>query len=178
VGTGHSRFSGWNISADAKATFKTARYKRVSVLDAQSARELILTAHRQGSLTFAEKAIDSILALTSGHAYFTQLLCQILWELAHANSPHDIPQIDVEMVEAAVPKVLEAGESVFEWVWDGLPSAERIIFAAIADLTGEQSVGSYMLNGGAGHHRSTSACTVLVRRPRRRGGSQRGGGTW
>ena len=44
------------------------------------------------------------------------------------------------MVEAAADKALEAGQNIFEWIWDGLPPAERVIFAAIAGATDEQSV--------------------------------------
>jgi len=36
--------------------------------------------------------------------------------------------------------VLEAGNNAFEWVWDGLPPAERIIFSAIAEGTEEGQV--------------------------------------
>jgi tetratricopeptide (TPR) repeat protein len=128
-----------DLSIDVKATFKSVRYKRVSVLDEASAHELILTAQRQRSLEFDQQAVGHILALTSGHPYFTQLLCQILWDSAYAHDLQGIPTIDVASVEAAVPKVLEAGENVFEWIWDGLPPAERVIFAAIAQIAGEQS---------------------------------------
>jgi tetratricopeptide (TPR) repeat protein len=129
-----------DLSINVKATFKSVRYKRVSVLDVASARELILTAQRQGSLEFGEKVVERILALTSGQPYFIQLLCQILWDSAHAYAIQSIHLIDAAAVEAAVPKVLEAGENIFEWIWDGLPPAERVIFAAIAQIAGEQAI--------------------------------------
>ena len=35
---------------------------------------------------------------------------------------------------------MEAGENVFEWIWDGLPPAERIIFSAVASAADENAV--------------------------------------
>ncbi len=127
-----------DLSIDVKATFKDSRYKRVSVLDEHTARTLITTAERQGTLRFTPGAIDLIINLTSGHPYFTQLMCQILWDRAHT-LPIVAPLVDERMVENAVSGTLEAGENVFEWIWDGLPAAERVIFAAIAGSVEERS---------------------------------------
>src|SRR5207249_2790826 len=43
-------------------------------------------------------------------------------------------------VETASEKIIETGQNIFEWIWDGLPPAERVIFAAIASATDEHSV--------------------------------------
>jgi tetratricopeptide (TPR) repeat protein len=129
-----------DLFIEFKATFKASLSQRVSVLDETSGRVLIATAQRQGSLTFDASAIDRILALTAGHPYLTQLVCQILWNDAYAADPHDVPHIDVAAVEAASTKALDAGQNIFEWIWDGLPPAEQVIFAAIAEATNEGSV--------------------------------------
>jgi hypothetical protein len=129
-----------DLSIDIKATFKAARYKRVSVLEPDDARTLIRLAERQGSLTFATGVVDHIFALTDGHPYLTQLFCQILWNNTHVERPTAIPEIDVDAVDATIPHVLEAGQNAFEWIWDGLPPAERVIFAAIAEATEDGSV--------------------------------------
>jgi tetratricopeptide (TPR) repeat protein len=120
-----------DLSVEFKATFKSALYRRVSVLAPEDVRELILTAERDGSLHFAEAAVDRILGLTAGHPYFIQLICQLVWD-AEGGSGRAITPVDIE-----VAKVLEAGENVFEWIWDGLPPAERVIFSAIARSTDE-----------------------------------------
>src|SRR6266508_1995805 len=129
-----------DLSINVKATFKASLYQRVSVLDQPSARDLITTAERQGALVFEAPAIDRILALTTAHPYFVQLLCQIVWDSAHATDAAHVPRIDVAAVEVAAAKALEAGQNIFEWIWDGLPPAERVISAAIAGATDEQSV--------------------------------------
>jgi formylglycine-generating enzyme required for sulfatase activity/tetratricopeptide (TPR) repeat protein len=43
-------------------------------------------------------------------------------------------------VEAVVTRALEAGSNAFQWIWDGLPPAERIIFSAIANQAREGTV--------------------------------------
>jgi tetratricopeptide (TPR) repeat protein len=126
------------LSIDVKATFKAARYKKVSVLDDKSARELVNNAKQKGTLTFEESASDRILALTAGHPYFTQLFCQAIWSDAYAGDVQGIPEINNSVVEHAIPKVLEAGHNIFDWIWEGLPPAERVIFAAIAEATTEE----------------------------------------
>jgi Tfp pilus assembly protein PilF len=140
------------LSTDIKATFKAARNQRVSILDEKNAIELITTAHRQGSLLISDAAVERILMLTAGHPYFTQLFCQILWDHAYATRPEDVPGIDENTVDAVMPRVLEAGENVFEWIWDGLPAAERVIFAAIAAATDEHRVTKETLIDILQHH--------------------------
>ncbi len=120
------------LSIDVKATFKSARYKRVSVLDEQSSIDLIKSAQRNKSLCFEEGAVSRILSIISRHPFFTQLVCQHLWDRAHSTNPDSPPTIRSCEVDAIVPRILEAGENVFEWIWDGLPPAEKVIFAAIA----------------------------------------------
>jgi tetratricopeptide (TPR) repeat protein len=128
------------LSTDFLATFKAARYRRVSVLEPKAARELITLAQREGSLNFTDAAVERILALTAGHPYFIQLLCQILFDRAYDAEPKGVPTVDAADVEAVVPAVLEAGNNAFEWVWDGLPPAERIIFSAIATHADEAGI--------------------------------------
>ena len=129
-----------DLSIDVKATFKAARYQRISVLDDESAHHLVRLAEREGSLRYTDCGIDRLLQLTGCHPFFIQLMCQLLFDQAYAASPVDTPTIDISEVEAVVPKVLEAGENIFEWIWDGLPPAERIIFSAVAGVTDENTV--------------------------------------
>jgi WD40 repeat protein/tetratricopeptide (TPR) repeat protein len=119
-----------DLSVEFKATFKAARYRRVSVLAPEDARELVLTAQRDGSLSFADAAVDRILDLTAGHPFFIQLVCQVIWDAKGASNDRAVTPDDID-----ITRVLEAGENVFEWIWDGLPPAERVIFSAIAHST-------------------------------------------
>jgi tetratricopeptide (TPR) repeat protein len=123
------------LSIQFKAAFKAALFKRVSVLESDDARQLILTAEREGTLKFQPAAVERILALTTGHPLFTQLMCQILWDSSHSKSPTVLPEVSVAAVDGVVERALEAGEHIFQWIWDGLPPAERIISAATARAT-------------------------------------------
>ncbi len=129
-----------DLSIQVKATFKGAHLKRVSVLDESSARSLITLAQTQGSLRFSESAVARVMDWTAGHPYLTQLLCQVIWERSYRSSlpGSSTPLVDSTDVDAALAQALEQGEHVFEWIWDGLPPAERLIFAAIAEGTEER----------------------------------------
>lgn len=122
------------LGIEFKSAFKASRYCRVSVLGEESAKVLVLTAQSEGLLQFNDDAVQRVLALTGRHPYFTQLMCQVLFERAYqgyeAGKP--VPVVTVADVDAIITKVLEAGENIFEWIWEGLPPAERVIFAAIA----------------------------------------------
>jgi WD40 repeat protein/tetratricopeptide (TPR) repeat protein len=129
------------LGIEFKAAFKASRYARVSVLDEQAAQALILRAETEGTLHFAPDAVKRVVALTACHPYLAQLTCQLLFEKAYQNPDiTNTPTITITDVEAGIPKVLEACENVFEWIWDGLPPAERVIFSAVASGTDEQTI--------------------------------------
>jgi len=129
-----------SLTKDVEAIFKYASRHPVSVLQDLDARELARTAERQGTLTFAKPAVDRIMALTAGHPYFIQLICHTLWNDAHAGDPASVPTIDISAVEATAPKAVNAARNIFEWTWERLLPMERVVFAALADLSEEQSV--------------------------------------
>ncbi|UCC65225.1 MAG: SUMF1/EgtB/PvdO family nonheme iron enzyme, partial [Anaerolineae bacterium] len=128
------------LSTDFRAAFRAARYQRVSVLKEDRARALIRRAEEEGTLRYTAPAVIRILELTAGHPYFTQLTCFLLFNYVWAADVEEVPQVNKADVDAIVPQVLEAGNNAFEWVWDGLPPAERIIFSAIAEGTDEGRV--------------------------------------
>lgn len=121
------------LSSDFKATFKAAKFKRVSVLSTEDAHQLATLAEQQQSLRFAPGVVEGLLQLTTGHPYLTQLLCQQLWDAAHVGSSEAAPLVTHPLLEKVIPQALEAGQNVFEWIWDGLPPAERVMLAAIAE---------------------------------------------
>ncbi len=128
------------LSTDFRAAFRIARYQKVSVLEEADARALIRQTEDEGSLRYTAAAVDRILALTAGHALFTNLSCGLLFNRAWTGEVEDVPLVDEPDVDAIVSQVLEAGDGAFEWVWDGLPPLERVIFSAIAGSTDEQGM--------------------------------------
>lgn len=129
------------LSVEFLSTFKAALARQVSVLTPDEANALILQAEKADTLRFDETAVTRILDLTRGHPYLTQLTCQILFDHGYDLATDDnIPHVTVDDVEAVIPKVLDAGGNAFQWIWDGLPPAERIIFSAIASQATEGTV--------------------------------------
>lgn len=126
-----------DLSLDFTATFKTALVQEVWVLDRASAEQLVRQAEANGSLRFTDRAVARILSLSSCHPYFTQLLCQRMWERAYAADPDRPPLVDAADVESVVPDALAAGDQALAWVWNGLGPGERIYASALAEMAEE-----------------------------------------
>lgn len=126
-----------DLSIDFTATFKTSLVREVWVLDRESAEELVRQAERNRTLHFTDRAVIRILGLTNCHPYFTQLLCQRIWEQAYRNNPPSPPTIDGGAVERAVPDALRTGEQAILWLWNGLGPGEKIYAAGLAALSSE-----------------------------------------
>ncbi|AOY81172.1 AAA family ATPase [Moorena producens JHB] len=109
--------------------FKGAPSQKVGLLSERSATELI-TEPAKGSLTYESEAIDAILALTSGHPYFTQVLCHALFAQARTEQKWQVTRDDVTRI---VDDAIEIGEGGLTWFRDGLPIPERVIFSAVAE---------------------------------------------
>ena len=126
-----------DLTLDFTATFKASLTREVWALDRESAVNLIRQAEITGTLSFSDSAIERVLDLSSGHPYLIQLLCQRMWERAHAQESDTVPLVDPPFVDATVPNSLEAGYQAFAWLWDGLSPAEKIYTAAFAEATEE-----------------------------------------
>lgn len=129
-----------DLSVDGKAAFKTARYQRVSLLDEASSRELIRAGEMQATISYANGAVDRIFSLTAGHPYFTQLLCHVIWDEARKpKGAGPTPVVSAAVADSMTAKANEAGQNIFEWIWDALPPAERVVASAIAIASNGQT---------------------------------------
>jgi len=63
----------------------------------------------------------------------TQILCSFAWERAYDEEPDGSPTVTPEDVKLAVPDALEASRNTLEWLWDGLPPAERVVASVLAE---------------------------------------------
>lgn len=125
------------LSHDFLPTVKAALVRSVSVLSPEETRALVRQAQDSEILHYDVAAVDRIVALTGGHPYLAQLMCQLLFIHAFQQSPTAQPCITVEQVEAMVPRVFEAGSAALQWIWKGIPPAERVVFSAIATQAAE-----------------------------------------
>ena len=125
-----------DLSVDTLSTFKAVRASRVSVLEQKEAEAIVRQSERSKSLAWTKGAIDKIWSWTHGHPYFTQLLCSVVWDHAYEESPSETPRVGVEEVDVAIKDALKRGANAFQWIWDGLPPAERVVSAGQGEHVG------------------------------------------
>ncbi|MBO3461783.1 ABC transporter substrate-binding protein [Aetokthonos hydrillicola Thurmond2011] len=109
--------------------FKGAPFQEIGLLDELSAKRLIIKP-AEGILEYKPEAIQAILDLSSGHPYFTQVICFALFGRARELENWVISRTDVESV---VDKAIENAEAGLVWFWEGLSIPERVVFSAVAD---------------------------------------------
>lgn len=126
-----------DLSVRSMSTFKGIQSTRVSFLTPTDARNVVLQSEMNNSLNWQDSAILRVLDLAHGHPYFTQLLCSVIWENAHESNPSSTPIISVTEVDASVGQAIKYGANAFNWLWDGLPPAERVVAAAMAEVADE-----------------------------------------
>lgn len=120
------------------ATFKSSLTIPIGVLETNDATALVLQAQNDQTLLIKDGALERILELSGCHPYFTQLLCQRIWERAHPyDMPEDspIPEIDVLDVDGAVEDTLQSGGMAIRWLWDGLSPAEKVYASALVQTS-------------------------------------------
>jgi ABC-type branched-subunit amino acid transport system substrate-binding protein len=105
-------------------------YKEITLLDQDSAERLIIKP-AQGILTYQREAIDAIYQLSSGHPYFTQVICYELFALARERNEWIITKSDVETI---VNPAIESGEGGLAWFWEGVVTEAQVILSAAAEV--------------------------------------------
>lgn len=145
-----------DLSTNTIATFKGVRATRVSRLSPENAAKVVRQSEQNGSLDWSPAAVERVWDLAQGHPYFTQLLCSVVWEQLDEAEGSPTPttatqvvweQLDeaegspapatATQVDKAVDQVLQQGANAFYWIWEGLPPAERVVMAAMAEVPEE-----------------------------------------
>ncbi len=126
-----------DLSVRTMYSFKDIQSTRVSFLTPKDAENVIRQSERNGSLKWDDSAVRRVLELSHAHPYFTQLLCSVVWENANEEAPGAASVVVARDVENAIPQALKFGANAFNWLWDGLPPAERVVVAAMAEIKDE-----------------------------------------
>lgn len=126
-----------DLSVRTMSTFKGIQSTRVSFLSKDDAECVVRQSEEDHSLQWEQAAVDRVLDLTHGHPYFTQLLCSVVWENARDAITSETPLITTSSADSAVMQALKFGANAFSWIWDGLPPAERVVAAAMAEVQEE-----------------------------------------
>ena len=114
-----------------RTIFKQAVFQKLSYLRRDEAMELI-TQPAADILDYQPASVDAIFDLTAGHPYLTQLVCHVLFNRLQRDGVSTVSSADVECV---IEEALEVGTGALDWFWEGLPRSERIVLAAIAQIT-------------------------------------------
>jgi tetratricopeptide (TPR) repeat protein len=117
----------------ALSLLKGIPYQRVSLLDQEDTTDLVRLSETNDTLHWPDEAVERIWQLTHGHPFLTQQLGSHIWERAYDEEPDEPSSVTSADVDAAAPDALEASRSTLEWLWDGLPPAERVVASALAE---------------------------------------------
>ena len=122
-----------DLSLDFLSVLKSISTHRVSVLSRKETENLIrISEKNSGTLNWAPDAVKKIWGWTQGHPYLTQLLCKTIWDGIYDQDSEGIPTAEVGDVTTSIPQTMERGTHAFEWIWGGLPPAEKVIMSAMA----------------------------------------------
>jgi kumamolisin len=118
------------MERDYSFLFNSSLYHRISFLEPAAARALI-TEPAKGCYDVAPKAVAKILEITSGHAYYTQLVCHSLFD-RWVRDPQ--ATMTVADVMAVLPEAIELGSANLTFVWEYSTPEEKAMMAAMASV--------------------------------------------
>lgn len=122
-----------DLSSQQLQIFRGARDRQITLLDKESTVQLI-TRPAQDILIYEAAAIERIWSLSSGHPYFTQLICHEIFSRAQRQN---ISTITIAEVEAVIDDAVDSGQSAMQWFWEEVPPVERFTLYTIGQLTAE-----------------------------------------
>ena len=102
------------MAKDYAFLFSVSLYHRISFLEPAAAAELT-TRPVQDHDQVAPEAVEKILAITSGHAYDTQLVCHCVFDLWSRVPRMMISAADIN---AVLPEAIELGSANLTYVWE------------------------------------------------------------
>ncbi len=123
------------IQREFAELFNVARYKKISFLDPEAARQLI-TNPVKGLFGYEDGALEYILDVSGSNAYYTQLICHSLfarWERIRPNL------ITVDDVKAVLLEVVERGAPNLNFIWDQANPIEKLVLVAMAELMKDEN---------------------------------------
>jgi Cdc6-like AAA superfamily ATPase len=115
--------------------FTVALYKGISFLDRKSAESLI-SEPAQPLYSYEDSAVDRIIEITSGHAYFMQLLCHSIFAQWQREG---MPKVTVDHVNRVATEVVERGSANVKFDWDDTSSVDKLVLSAMAEALDEQT---------------------------------------
>ncbi|RKZ91729.1 MAG: hypothetical protein DRR19_06425 [Candidatus Parabeggiatoa sp. nov. 1] len=122
-----------DLSSIALSLFRGVPAKHVSLLSHEETVRLIHFSQTNQTLNWSnDEAVEKIWQLTNGHPFLTQALCSHIWDRLHNKNPNEPPTVTSKDVEETIPDTLISRRNTLEWLWDGLPPAERVVASTLA----------------------------------------------
>ena len=115
------------MAKDYAFLFSVSLYHRVSFLEPAAARALIVEP-AQDHYGLTPQAVTKILQITSGHAYYTQLVCHCMFDL-WSRAPKSM--MDVADVEVVLAEAIELGSANLTYVWEDSTPEEKALMAGV-----------------------------------------------
>ncbi len=113
--------------------FKGTPYRRVSLLNRKNTIDLVRLSEANDTLRWPDDTVERVWELTNGHPFLTQQLGSHVWEQAYDEEPDKLPTVSLKDVDTIVHDALDASRNTLEWLWGGLPPAERVVASALAE---------------------------------------------
>jgi hypothetical protein len=116
------------MAKDYAFLFSVSLYHRISFLEQAAAGQLITQPVRD-HYQVAPQTVSKILQITSGHPYYTQLVCHCIFDL-WSRAPK--PVMGLADVEAVLAEAIELGSANLTYVWEDSTPGEQAVMAGMA----------------------------------------------
>ncbi|MEH2053042.1 ABC transporter substrate-binding protein [Nostoc sp.] len=117
------------LQSNALQSLRGAPFGVIGLLDNKSAERLIIEPSNN-VLRYEERAIAEILKYSSGHPFYTQILCYEIFNLAMREG---YSVIIPAFVSDVLDQAIESAEGGLGGFWDGLSISERVVISAVAE---------------------------------------------
>ena len=116
------------MAKDYAFLFSVSLYHRISFLEQAAAGQLITQPVRD-HYQVTPQTVSKILQITSGHPYYTQLVCHCMFDL-WSRAPK--PVMGLADVDAVLAEAIELGSANLTYVWEDSTPGEQAVMAGIA----------------------------------------------
>jgi hypothetical protein len=116
------------MAKDYAFLFSVTLYHRISFLESAAASGLI-TQPVLDHYKVAPEAIEKILKITSGHPYYTQLVCHCVFDLWSRSPKEMMSAADIDNV---LTEAIELGSANLTYVWEDSTPGEQALMAGLA----------------------------------------------
>ncbi|QLE39169.1 tetratricopeptide repeat protein [Nostoc sp. C052] len=117
------------LQSNALQSLRSAPFGVIGLLDNKSAERLIIES-ANNVLRYQERAIAEIIKYSSGHPFYTQILCHEIFNLAMRE---DYSVIIPAFVSDVLDQAIESAEGGLGGFWDGLSISEKVVISAVAE---------------------------------------------